>query len=125
MKHILIALWTLPQQIIGFIMFLLFCKGYKGKYYDAFIVEMPNKWGSISLGNFLFVQNASNLTTIKHEYGHTLQGYRLGWLWLFIIGIPSIVWAGCFTGYRRKHNVSYYSFYTEKWADKLGGVDRT
>ena len=59
-----------------------------------------------------------------HEFGHTLQSQKLGWLYLFIIGIPSIIWAGCFEGYRKKHNISYYTFYTEQWADRLGGVKR-
>lgn len=115
-------LWTLPQNIIGFIGFLIFRKGYKYKYNDAFIIEVKNKYGSISLGNFIFVPNATDEETIKHEYGHTLQSKKLGWLYLFIIGIPSIIWASCFEGYRKKHNISYYAFYTERWANKLGGV---
>lgn len=123
MKHSKMRLlWTLPQNIIGFIGFLIFRKGYKYIYNDAFIIEVPNKYGSISLGNFIFVSDVTNAKTIKHEYGHTLQSKKLGWLYLFIIGIPSIIWASCFEGYRKKHNVSYYAFYTERWANKLGGV---
>ena len=115
-------LWTLPQNIIGFIGYMIFRKGYKYKYNDAFIIEVPNKYGSVSLGNFIFVSNATDEETIKHEYGHTLQSKKLGWLYLFIIGMPSIIWASCFEGYRKKHNISYYAFYTERWANKLGGV---
>ena len=63
--------------------------------------------------------------TKNHEYGHTIQSNFLGPLFLIIIGLPSIIWAGCFDRYRRKHNISYYQFYTEKWADALGGVKRT
>lgn len=117
-------LWTLPQQIIGFIGYLIFRKDYKRDYHGAKVVEVPNKYGSISLGNFIFVSDASDEETIKHEYGHTRQSYMLGWLYLFVIGIPSIVWAGCFERYRQKHNISYYAFYTERWADRLGGVKR-
>lgn len=123
MKHSKIKLlWTLPQNIIGFIGYIIFRKGYKYKYNDAFIIEVPNKYGSVSLGNFIFVSYATDEETIKHEYGHTLQSKKLGWLYLFIIGIPSIIWASCFEGYRKKHNISYYAFYTERWANKLGGV---
>lgn len=118
----LVALWTLPQQLIGFIGYIIFHKGYKGKYNGAHIIEVDNKYGSVSLGNFIFVANAENITTIKHEYGHTRQSYRLGWLYLIVIGLPSIIWAGCFKKYRRKHGVSYYQFYTERWANKLGDV---
>jgi len=117
-------LWTLPQQIIGLIGYFIFHKGYKGKYKNAFVIEVPNRLGSVSLGNFIFVCNANDTNTIKHEYGHTRQSYILGWLYLLVIGLPSIIWAGCFQNYRRKHHVSYYKFYTEAWANKLGGVDR-
>ena len=61
---------------------------------------------------------------IKHEYGHTLQSKILGPLYLFVIGLPSLIWAGCFEDYRKENKISYYDFYTEKWADKLGGVNR-
>ena len=118
----LLLLWTLPQQLIGLIGYLIFRKGYKGNYKDAFVIEVPNRLGSVSLGNFLFVSNAHCTDLVKHEYGHTRQSYRLGWLYLLVIGLPSIIWAGCFQNYRRKHNVSYYKFYTEAWANKLGGV---
>lgn len=30
--------------------------------------------------------------TIKHEYGHQLQSYILGPLYLLIIGLPSGLW---------------------------------
>lgn len=124
MKHSKMKLlWTLPQNIIGFIGYMIFRKGYKYKYNDAFVIEVPNKYGSVSLGNFIFVSSATDETTIKHEYGHTLQSKKLGWLYLFIIGIPSIIWASCFEGYRKKHNISYYAFYTERWANKLGGIE--
>ena len=121
---LLLLLWTLPQQLIGLIGYLIFRKGYKGKYKDAFVIEVPNRLGSVSLGNFLFVSNAHCADLVKHEYGHTRQSYRLGWLYLLVIGLPSIIWAAFFDGYRKKHNVSYYDFYTERGADRLGEVER-
>lgn len=47
----------------------------------------------------------------------------LGPLYLLIIGLPSFLWAslkraGLFRGR------DYYSFYTEKWADRLAGIER-
>lgn len=56
-----------------------------------------------------------------HEYGHVKQSRILGPLYLFVIGIPSLLWA-CW--YRKHKRGSYYAFYTEKWADRLGGVIR-
>ena len=58
-------LWTLPQNIIGFVGYIIFRKGYKYKYNDAFIIEVQNKYGSVSLGNFIFVSNATDEETIK------------------------------------------------------------
>jgi hypothetical protein len=84
------------------------------------------KSGSISLGTYVFLCPAhwDSETTLKHEQGHTKQSYMLGWLFLLVVGVPSIIWAGCFNQYRAKHGISYYSFYTEKWADKLMGIER-
>lgn len=81
--------------------------------------------GSISLGTYIFLCPAHyhSETTLRHEQGHTRQSYILGWLYLLVIGLPSIIWACCFESYRRKYDKSYYSFYTERWANKLGGVD--
>jgi len=80
------------------------------KYFDKPIEEvMASKW---------------HREYIAHEYGHTIQSHKLGPLYLLVIGLPSVVWAGCFENYRKKHNISYYSFYTEASADKLGRVKR-
>ena len=94
----------------------------RAERFDGFYIWDHNR--GLSLGEYIFIPEGVGETYLKHEQGHTKQSYILGWFYLFIIGIPSIVWAGCFNGYRRKHNVSYYAFYTERWADKLGGVNR-
>jgi hypothetical protein len=80
--------------------------------------------GSVSLGKYIFLCPAhwDNEKVLLHECGHQKQSLILGWLYLLVIGIPSIIWAGFFKGFRKKHNIDYYSFYTERWADKLGGV---
>ena len=44
-------------------------------------------------------------------------GISLGWLYLAVIGLPSILWAS-----RPRRN--YFSFWTERWADTLGGIQR-
>lgn len=124
MKKILHFIWGLPQNIIGGIMYLIFRrKNPHKKYKNAYVCEMPFG-GGVSLGMFIFVSNINWEQTIKHEYGHTIQSMILGPLYLLVIGLPSVIWAGCFNKYRQKHNVSYYSFFCEKWADKLGGVVR-
>ena len=127
LKTIFLFLWLLPQNIIGLIV-LLFAKlrGAKSEKYNGTIVTRWKRSSGIcvSLGQFIFVSKYAGERTIKHEYGHYIDGTCLGWLYLPVIGIPSAVWAGCFEKYRQKHNISYYDFYTEKRADLLGEVNR-
>lgn len=119
-KLFVIWIWCFPQQFAGLIVKLI-TKAQKKDTHYLYTV----KSGSVTLGSYVFLCPAhwNDERVLKHEQGHTKQSLILGWLYLFIIGIPSFVWAACFERYRQKHNVSYYSFYTERWADKLGGVD--
>lgn len=125
MLKFILFLWQLPQNIVGFIIFTI-CKlmkrdsiMYKDKIATLWLFD-----GGLSMGMFVFVYKNYDENLIKHEYGHTIQSLYLGPLYLFIIGIPSLIWAGFFKEYRRKNRISYYSFYPEKWAEKLGGVKR-
>ena len=121
MKYVLLWIWCLPQNIAGLIVMLVTKAKRKGDHY-AFNV----KCGSVSLGEYIFLcqGHLDSEETLRHEKGHQAQSRMLGWLYLPIIGIPSLIWAGCFGWYRKKYNVSYYDFYTESWADQLGGVKR-
>jgi hypothetical protein len=121
MKTIATWLWCLPQQLAGLILCRLTKARKVGDHYEYDI-----KSGSISLGEYIFLCPAhkDDATVLKHEQGHMKQSRMLGWLYLLVIGIPSIVWARCFEWYRAAHGISYYDFYTEKWADELGGVRR-
>lgn len=119
------AIWLLPQNIIGLFVFLFTkLQGATSEKYNGTIVTKWKYKSGVSLGQFIFVWQDASEKTIKHEYGHYIDGTCLGWLYLFVIGIPSVIWAGCFGKYRKKHNISYYDFYTEKRADLLGEVKR-
>ena len=121
--------WEILQNIIGFFV-VLFSGAKKITTYETATVYSWKVNGGISLGSFICVpykpdvdtSNPAVLNYIKHEYGHTKQSAMLGPLYLFVIGIPSICWAQFGGRYRAKHNKSYYWFYTEAWADKLGGA---
>lgn len=130
MKKILKYIWELPQNLLG----LIIKKACKSDYYITFNgvkVYTWNKYGAISLGNFIFVEesaieNASDWyleNLIKHEYGHCLQSRKLGWLYLLVIGLPSFLWAQLGGKHREKTGKSYYDFYTERWANELGKAD--
>ena len=121
MKDIITWVWCLPQNIVGYIVKVCTKAKRVGDHY-----EFNVKYGSVSLGNYIFLcpSHRNSEETLRHEQGHQKQSLYLGWLYLFVIGIPSLIWAGCFKTYRKKHNISYYSFYTEAWADKIAGINR-
>ena len=119
------------QTFLGFCLFLIYCKENHSSYHGAVVTEWKHG-GSISLGMFLFVsvKNREISTAeeydrlVAHEYGHSIQSLILGPLYLIIIGIPSFLWAAvpAFRKMRRERNISYYSFYTESWANALGKI---
>lgn len=118
-----------PQNIMGLAAFIYFrFKGYHPSYHyrDAIVTHIPGHWGAISLSRFIFADdNYFKSEVIKHEYGHTIQSKKLLVLYLPIIGIPSLIWNKLFKRYRRKHKISYYTFYTEGWANHLGDFDES
>jgi len=116
---------------MGMVLFLVFLTKphywYKGSVVTvcATFKSMRIK-GGIALGLFIFTtceiekEQISKNRLIQHEYGHVLQSALLGPLFLLIVGLPSLIWAQLFSGWRKKHNKDYFSFYTESWADKMG-----
>lgn len=114
-----------PQNLIGYLAFKLYTQKYKRPFYrykDAYVTHIKGRWGAVSLSRFIFADDVYfKSTLIKHEYGHTIQSKLLLFLYLPVIGIPSLTWNRLFRKYRMKRKISYYSFYTESWANKLGG----
>ena len=117
--------WQLPQNLLGFGMSLAF------HHYGTVVMKDSSLrrfywWpllSAISLGNYRFVNKYSQISVAYHEYGHTKQSKMLGPLYLFVIGIPSIVWCIIHTYVPYIYSRwSYYAFYTESWANKLGGI---
>ena len=127
-------LWELPQCLLGFSLFQFYgvvCQCMEAPYGDVRILYTERMRGGISLGRFIILPwkyryNSSSYVrdTISHEYGHTRQSLYLGWLYLIVIGLPSLLWAWAHSTFKRLREVDYYSFYTERWADDIGGVRR-
>lgn len=119
MKDTLLYLWQLPQNLLG-LLFLLFIRGEKKHYLSGVrFYTAPQFKGGISLGQYIIMGGESE-KTVRHEYGHCLQSKILGPLYLIVVGLPSVIHAwlcDC-------HTHSYYDFFCEKWADKLGNVKR-
>ena len=125
--NVLLYLWQLPQNIVGAIL-TLFYKAEKTLEYKGKTIRVCPKFpGGISLGHYIFVYkypyDTPSWNYTKHEYGHAIQSLLLGPFYVFVIGIPSGIWALIYK-YDPDDPLKYYRFYTEKWADKLGGVKR-
>lgn len=120
--EILLWIWQAPQNVVGLVFRLIY--GWTAILFRGVDVVVSSRFpGGISLGRTIVVKRSylANTDTWNHEYGHTRQSLYLGPFYLFVVGIPSLLWAWYWNPSR---GVSYYSFYTEKWADKLGGVVR-
>ena len=123
MRNTLLYIWQLPQNLIGLLLRLIY-KGNDDKTNGIIVRRSLNMRGGISLGRYIIVNQFARDKTIYHELGHCKQSKYLGWLYLLVIGIPSIVWAGLYGSIIKPTTNGYYKFYTEKWADKLGNVKR-
>ena len=128
--------WGVLQTLLGLVLLLFNVKKKKYFYKGAIVVLWDNQ-SSLSLGMFVFItkkpyfyEKLKNDFTeeelfsrlLVHEYGHTIQSLILGPLYLLIMGIPSTIWG--FLPYynkkRQRENISYFAFFTEKWANRLG-----
>ena len=112
--------WGLPQTLCGFIVFLTE-KGNVSGYRCAIHKKWRREEG-LSLGLFLFTSSKATERIKAHEYGHSIQSMILGPFYLPVIGLPSLLWCR-WPGaekYRCRKQKDYYSFYTEKTADRLG-----
>ena len=129
MKTVLFRIWQwawgLPQTLIGLTVYLI----YRKRPHDRFHGATVTYWGkrsSMGVGMYLFIGETNDAKyrqqLLIHEYGHAVQSLILGPLFLPIMGIPSFLWANlppC-RRLRRKKGVSYYAFYPESSANRLG-----
>lgn len=125
-------IWQLPQNLCGYIYKNISKNNRKEKIENTAIKKLEieayvkTSSGSVSLGKYIFIseRRKNNRNTILHECGHSKQSRILGPLYLIIIGIPSITWTILHGHIPYFWKYSYYSFYTERWADKLMQIKR-
>lgn len=97
--------WGLLQTAAGAAVFLRYRNSPHSFYHGAVVTVYPFYF-SLSLGPFIFLtdkppRDRSGTVPHKqiprrmlvHEYGHTIQSLLLGPLYLFVIGLPSALWA--------------------------------
>ena len=134
LKSSLLWLWQLPQNLCGIIYRSIsednrisVVETYDSRSVGA-KVYLQKANGGISLGKYIFINQdyIDEDIVIKHECGHVKQSKILGPLYLLVIGIPSILhaWLNNYIGCCWKNGeYNYYHFYTEKWANKLMGIE--
>lgn len=132
-KVVLRSLWQFPQMFLGLIVWFVTSRRtstrevYLNKEETIYYEINYNPWKfktGLSLGPFIFVPKGVDNNMLLHEFGHSKQSLYLGPLYLLIIGIPSIIWAGLYRFEWFNMRWSYYDFFTERWADELGEVKR-
>lgn len=117
--------WGFPQSLLGLIFRLVYKDCQRTEYHGTVVTHWP-KGGSMGVGMYLFLGTGGNedcrAQVLVHEFGHSVQSMILGPLFLPIMGIPSFLWANlprC-RRLRREKNISYYKFYPERSANRLG-----
>jgi hypothetical protein len=115
--------WGLPQNLIGGSMALALRRC--GRSQETFRLACVTRWklsSGLSLGLFVFVGTYADQRLVVHEYGHCVQSILLGPLYLPLVVVPSLIWAGlpACSRYRKNRNVSYYAHPIEAWANRLG-----
>ena len=129
LRNIILWTWCLPQTLLGILLYIILklrkdiANVTQHKDITLITTRDTKLLIGISLGKFIFI-NESKLDNelIKHEYGHTLQGYYTGPLYIIIIGIPSVFQAIRLSVEKKFTYKQYENSYPEKWADELGGV---
>ena len=113
--------WGIIQNVAGLAAFVAAGRGKAYGYHGAAVRNWNNR-GSMTLGMFILMDRSHGGDILAHEWGHTIQSIILGPLYLLVVGLPSIIWAGlpAFDRYRMRKNVPYDRLYCEGWATRLG-----
>ena len=119
---ILLYIWQLPQNLIGLLLRAVLKGERRIKVGEIVVYYLKYFPGGISLGNTIILNSTDDFSA-RHEYGHCRQSLILGWLYLPVVGLFSLIHAWLYI-YDPSNPNGYYRYWTEAWADKLGGVSR-
>ena len=127
--------WEAPQTALGAAM--LGVEAARKRVVEIEVEDgrlvVESKGTGISLGHVVIWSRENSrwhdldVRNRAHELGHTKQSRLLGWLYLPVIGLPSIsraAYALVFREVTGRQWTRYYEGYPENWADRLGGVVR-
>ena len=128
MKKGLLYIWQLPQHLLGLLLIKVTdagrwkTGGIVWYWFDENRNRFTRFFSGVSLGRYILLPYG-DMATIKHEHGHSKQSEYLGPLYLIVIGLPSATGNLLARVSEKVHRI-YYRLPWERWADKLGGVDR-
>lgn len=129
---VLFYVWQLPQNLLGLLLIdfynAKFVGYYKPKRMKRAVVIYLSKTipTRLTLGKYIiFDPKHRDSKTIRHQCGYARLSEIFGWLYLPLIGIPSLFYALCAKLLHIEYfEKNYCNLYPEKWANKLGGVKR-
>ncbi len=131
------ALWELPQNALGALNFAW--NGVRKRIErvvvdrERLMIELREGGAGVSLGTFVFWSRHDHpfvpvgAENRDHELGHSIQSRLLGPMYLPLVGVPSVARVVYAVGHRAitgKRWAHYYDGYPERWADRLGAVNR-
>jgi hypothetical protein len=137
-RHIALALWELPQSALGALNLAL--HGVRRRVERVVVdrgrvmIELREGGAGVSLGAFVFWTRHDNPfvpvgpENRDHEYGHSIQSRLLGPMYLPLVGVPSVarvIYATAHRAITGRRWAHYYDGYPERWADRLGSVNRS
>jgi hypothetical protein len=118
--------WELPQVLLALFFYAVMKKRITlaSDYKSSKVFFVRGFPGGISLSFIIFLNDIDlyNLRAVKHEFGHTIQSLCLGWFYLIIVGVPSIIRSSIWNHYKLEDK-KYYEGFPENWADLLGGLN--
>lgn len=137
----LLFVWQLPQHLLAIVLAFVYQMIYDTEIYQNATKPyklLISRGAGLCLGYFIFLDankpeifgNQHSVSVLfLHELGHQKQSYILGPLYLFIVGLPSLVlyiWSKfkTFPTFKDKC-IWYYSKFPENWADSLVDIDRS
>lgn len=124
-KKILLTLWQLPQILVGrcAVAIMLPFASRKGEEVTYYYTDKLKGGRAVTLGDVVlmaeYYYTRPESEVHRHEAGHAIQSKILGWLYLPIVGLCSVIHA---IFHKDEYGHDYREFWTEKWADKLAKI---
>lgn len=90
-------------------------------YRDTLVYFVSGFPGGISL-SYIIILNTRYIDypdVIKHEYGHSRQSLMLGWFYLPVVGLPSLI-RSIIWNIKKLPEKNYFNKFPENWANGLG-----